>query len=177
MLPGLGSSTDGWIESDSELAEALDAPSASPIRLIRNTGGYTFALLEGLEDSAEIINADPRVHSSALFKSTSTFAKADDPSRGALLWKANGLNPWWSRQRTLDDFDNVRYSCITATCSGNITLTRLSDDKIVARFTYPKLSRNILGIVQVLEPVSEELLDLIFCAMYVKRKLTSPSSL
>lgn len=105
----------------------------------------------------------------AWFGTTSTFTKTDDLAKRALLWKANGLNPWWSSQRTLDDFDNVRYSCNTAACSGTITLTRLSDDSIMARFILPnKFIWGVLGTLQVLEPVPEDLLELIFCAIYVK---------
>ncbi|KAG8913897.1 hypothetical protein FRC01_004334 [Tulasnella sp. 417] len=191
-LAGLGSSTARWSWSYSELADSLESPSASPVRLIRSTGSTTFALLEGLDDSADfgdtkeiidiqsegkftwtnitfLVDSDPRVRSSAWFSTTSTFTKPDDPSRRALLWKANGLNPWWSGQRTLDDFDNVRYSCITANCSRDITLTRIFDNTIVAKFTLPrKFSWGLLGMLQVLEPVPEGLLDLIFCAMYIK---------
>ncbi|KAG8920650.1 hypothetical protein FRC00_009714 [Tulasnella sp. 408] len=76
------------------------------------------------------------------FGTTSTFTKTDDLANRALLWKANGLNPWWSR---------------------------LSDDRIMARFILPnKFIWGVLGMLQVLEPVSEDLLELIFCAMYVK---------
>lgn len=165
---GCGSGTDGWIGS----YFASDPPSTSPTHFIQRKGATTFTLVEGSGDQSKSRDAEGSIdfQIEACFGTTSTFIRTNDPSRRALLWKADGLNPWWSTQRTLDDFENVRYSCHTEFCSESITLTRLSDNTVVARFTRArfKFTWGLIGMLQILEPVPEELLDLILCAIYAK---------
>ncbi|KAG9034658.1 hypothetical protein FS837_002162 [Tulasnella sp. UAMH 9824] len=103
------------------------------------------------------------------FGTTSTFTETDDLAKRALLWKVNGLNPWWSRElsTTSTMFGIPALQRLAQEPSRH--LTRLSDDTIMARFILPnKFIWGVLGMLQVLEPVPEYLLELIFCAMYVK---------
>ncbi|KAG9023433.1 hypothetical protein FS837_005814, partial [Tulasnella sp. UAMH 9824] len=54
-------------------------------------------------------------------KSVSTYTQTDGASQHAIMQRVEGLNPWWSIQRTLEDFKGVRYSCRTDHWTGDIT--------------------------------------------------------
>lgn len=170
LLRSLGGYSEGGEFSGGDIdgLGAKDLFATPPSHFIRRTGWRWYALSEGPPDQSES-DDDKRVidfQTESWWGATSVYNKTDDPSRHGVMFQAT----WFSIQRTLDDFDGVRYSCKTSWCSGNITLTRLSDDVVIARLILPRFRFDwrLLGMLQVVEPVSQDLLHLILSAIYIK---------
>ncbi|KAG8904519.1 hypothetical protein FRC01_008693 [Tulasnella sp. 417] len=162
------------------ITDVSDPPSDSPTHWIQRKGVKTFTLVEGPGDRPESRDGEGTIDFE--IEGKLTWAKKilvvwDDID----LYQDKGTFPAGAvvegqrpksvvEHRTLDDFDNVRYSCHTAFCTGDITLTRLLDNTVIARFIRArfKFTWGLIAMLQILEPVPEELLDLIFCAIYAK---------
>lgn len=137
-----------------------------PSHSIRRTGWRWYALSERPEDESGEEKRVIDFQTEPWWGTTSVYDQTDDPSRQGVMCQSG----WLSIQRTLNDFEGVRYSCRTAYCSGDITVTRLSDNVVIARLSRAnwRFDWGRLGVLDVVEPVSRDLLHLIISAIYIK---------
>ncbi|KIO26579.1 hypothetical protein M407DRAFT_243681 [Tulasnella calospora MUT 4182] len=148
----------------------IDPVVTPPTHCIRKVTGRTYALYEGPGDHDEYSHARKVMdfQTEACFGTTSTYTQTDGASQHAIMQQVKGLNPWWSIQRTLDDYEGVSYSCRTDHWTGDITLTRLFDQTIIAKFIRAKFTWTGIGMLHILEPLQQDLLDLVLSSIYIK---------
>ncbi|KIO26582.1 hypothetical protein M407DRAFT_243682 [Tulasnella calospora MUT 4182] len=148
----------------------IDPVETPPTHCIRKVTGRTYALFEGPGDQGEYSHARKIMdfQTETCKTSVSTYTQTEGASQHAIMQRVEGLNPWWSIQRTLEDFHGVRYSCRTDHWTGDITLTRLFDQTVIAKFIRARFSWTGIGMLHVLEPLQQDLLDLVLSSIYIK---------
>ncbi|KAG8905651.1 hypothetical protein FRB99_008492 [Tulasnella sp. 403] len=98
-------------------------------------------------------------------KTSSTYTELEGERRKATMFKLKG--PGGDPTRTMDDFDGVRYKWKNS-IGDSLYCVRSGDDVLVAHFHRTKFSLAKMGDFEVKEPVSPELLHLLFGACMVK---------
>ncbi|KAG9007789.1 hypothetical protein FRB94_001691 [Tulasnella sp. JGI-2019a] len=81
--------------------------------------------------------------------------------------KGEGGEPFWSFNRSFDDYDNIHYK-ISTSFFDDLTITRTEDKVVVARFVRTKFSLHEIGKLTILVPVSPSFLHLLLCTTYMK---------
>ncbi|KAG8895179.1 hypothetical protein FRB99_000715 [Tulasnella sp. 403] len=123
----------------------------------------------GIKDAPDISRPILKAEGEKPFRTSSRYTELKGERRKAAMFKLKGRggNPWWSVNRTMDDFDGVRYKWKTS-FGDSLDCIRSDDGVLVAHFHRSKFSHKKMGEFEVKEPVSPELLHLLFGACMVK---------
>ncbi|KAG9013598.1 hypothetical protein FRB94_001703 [Tulasnella sp. JGI-2019a] len=97
----------------------------------------------------------------------STYTNADAKTTVMSKFKGEGGEPFWSVNRSFNDFDGVHYKIQTGWFD-DLTITRTEDKMVIARFDRTKFTIHEIGKLTILAPVTPSFLHLLLSTTFMK---------
>ncbi|KAG9019128.1 hypothetical protein FRB90_006196 [Tulasnella sp. 427] len=145
-----------------------------PAFFVKRQGFRPYALYEGREPPKEHIDEGKLLDISdeGWFKTDSFYTEAGGLARTARMYKMKdddqNRNSWFSRDRTLEDFQGTKYKVDTTVLRNHLTIIRLSDNVTIASFKRPLAGVTHQGTIEIHQPVTMDFLHLLLGACYIK---------